>query len=282
MIRIVEDFPGVIQLETSVKCNARCIICPGQYLEREDMTLEFAKSIIDQCVGRDVRVIHPFGYAEPLVWEHFMPFVAYTREKLPATQVTLYTNAALLDEETAQKLIDLQIAHITFSIDGATAEFYEVQRPPLKFDTVIANVLRFLELNVNAGNRVGTRAHITFTERNRHEVPAFYKFWWDRVDEVSDRECDSRTEQFGGEPRCYTGCASAIPCAQPFSGMYIWCNGEVGICCLDSKPETSMGNLHEQSLAQVWSGEPLSNVRLLHNDGQKSQIPLCSTCSVMM
>jgi len=282
MRRVVEDFPKVIQLETSVKCNARCPICPSKYLKREDMSLEFAQSIVDQCVGRGVEVFHPFGYAEPLVWPSFIELVGYLREKLPTTQVTLYTNAALLDERTAQALIDLRIAHVTFSIDGVTAEVYEKQRPPLKFSVVMANTLRFLELNRDAGNRVGTRAHMTFTDRNRAEVPAFFKYWEGLVDEVTHRECDSRSEQFGGEPRTYTGCASTEPCAQPFNGMYIWCDGSVGMCCIDSKPETSMGNLHEQSIEEIWSGPPLQRVRELHNSQRKSQIPLCSTCSVMM
>jgi len=280
--RVAKDFPGVVQLETSVRCNAHCLICPSQYLKREDMTLEFAKGIIDQCVGRPVEVFHPYGYAEPLVWPHLESLISYIRDRLPTTQVVLYTNAALLGEEMAQILIDLGIAHITFSVDGVTAETYEAARPPLKLAAVIANILRFLELNEAAGSPVTTRAHMTFTNRNRHEVPEFFKYWTGRVDEVTHRECDSRTEQFDGEPRCYTGCASSDPCAQPFAGMYIWCDGSVGMCCIDSGPETSMGNLHEQSMEEIWRGPVLSHVRELHNAGRKAEIPLCSTCSVMM
>ena len=274
-----KDFPSCIYLETSVRCNAKCPICPSPHLRRPDMPFLAARRIIDQCVGHQVDELHPFQYADPLVWPHLIALLEYARKKLPNTKHILYCNGGLLTEEMARALIGVPIDSITFSIDGATKAVYEAHRPPLVFETVRDNVLRFLEINEQAGHPVHTRAHFTFTKRNEHERNAFYEFWADKADEVTFHECDSRAEQFGGEKRYYTQ-ASIEPCAQPFNGLFVHSNGNVAMCCIDSKPDAVLGNVNEQSIEDIWHGPELTYIRELHNARRKTEIPLCRACSV--
>lgn len=276
---VAKEFPSCIYLETSVKCNAKCTFCPSQFLTRPDMTWKLAKSVVDQCAGHDIEEFHPFQYADPLVWKYLLRLLEYARKKLPQAELHLWTNADLLDRDMAGQLIDVGVDWITFSVDGATREVYEAHRPPLHFDRVQSHILQFLHINEERGHPIKTRAHFTISSRNDHERSAFRAFWTDKVDEVSMHEVDSRSEHLGGESR-YSSHPSSEPCAQPFNGSYIHSNGNVAMCCLDSRPETVLGNLKEQSIEEVWHGPLLQGVRDLHNAGQKAMIPLCKSCSV--
>ncbi len=279
------DFPRNLYLETSVSCNARCITCPSQYLSRPDMSLETALDLLAQCEGRRVDELHPFQYADPLVWPHLLPFLRAVRQVLPDTRIVIYTNAALLTPEIAAALIELPVHSITFSIDGATRATYEVHRRGLDFGVVVANALLFLHENERRGRPVRTRAHFTFTRLNEAERGAFARFWTGKVDEVTFHECDSRLERLlvgdrFGERRYYTQAKPAEPCAQPFNGLFVLSNGDVGMCCLDYEPARSLGNVREQRIADIWTGPVARAIRALHNAGRKAEMDICRNCSV--
>lgn len=274
------NFPRCVYLETSVRCNARCPMCPSLWLTRPDMSLAHAKNVVDQCAEHSVDEFHPFQYADPLVWPEFRELMSYVSGKLPNTTVVLYTNAGLLDYEMSRFLVGLGVSmSITFSVDGTDKETYEMHRPPLKWEKVLSNIRTFLEINDLADGAVQTRAHMTLTPENQHQAATFAAFWANKVKSVTFHERDSRAEQYGGPKRLYTQ-SSLQPCGQPFNGIFIFSDGEVGMCCVDTGPADSLGNVFEQSIEEIWNGEKFQRVRDLHLSGRKLEIPLCRNCSV--
>lgn len=277
------DFPSTIYLETSVKCNGQCIICPNVELDRPDMSFEMVKSVIDQCVGHTVDEVHPFQYGEPLLYPFQRETLAYIGEKLPNTKRVLFTNASVLSEDWATCLLDLGVETIRFSVDGFSKEVYEKQRPGLNFETTIANVERYLLMNEERGRPTYTGIQFTITNVNAHEQGRVVELWTPRVNEMVVHECDSRSESVGNDrvhPRYYSNPNLTAACWQPFLALSVRSNGDVSLCCIDWTPEIIVGNLYDSTVEEIWLGEELRRVQDLHLAGKKAEIPICSTCSV--
>ena len=49
-------------------------------------------------------------------------------------------------------------------------------------------------------------------------------------------------------------------------------------CCYDHACRLEVGNAKEESVEEIWSGERLSKLRRLHEEGRVDEIDLCRTC----
>ena len=57
-------------------------------------------------------------------------------------------------------------------------------------------------------------------------------------------------------------------------------DGDVTTCCLDEHLENKIGNLREESLAQIWHGDTLNAWRVAHIEGRfEDSGPLCTRCN---
>ena len=101
-----EPFPKMLQIETHTRCNATCSICPNDQLTRPEMTTEAFHKIIDDCVGKEVREIHPFFTNEPLMERRLWDFMDLIHDKLPETGVHLYSNMSLMSLRNAEMLLN--------------------------------------------------------------------------------------------------------------------------------------------------------------------------------
>jgi len=57
-------------------------------------------------------------------------------------------------------------------------------------------------------------------------------------------------------------------------------NGDVTTCCLDEHLENRIGNLSENSLAELWNNETMHRWRLAQIEGRfEDSGPLCTRCN---
>ena len=68
-------------------------------------------------------------------------------------------------------------------------------------------------------------------------------------------------------------------CDLLYHKMYILYNGDVVLCCMDWRRQVIMGNVHEQSLKEIWRGERYQHFRRFHEEGRSEELDLCRTCS---
>ena len=68
-------------------------------------------------------------------------------------------------------------------------------------------------------------------------------------------------------------------CPQIYQRLFVASDGKVMMCNSDEYGEHVIGNALEQTIHEIWHGEPLKKVRELHakKDGFK-QIPVCTKC----
>ena len=61
--------------------------------------------------------------------------------------------------------------------------------------------------------------------------------------------------------------------------MAISWDGTVVPCCADYDKIHPLGNANEQSIWEIWNGDPLREFRRQHGHGEAGDIKLCSTCN---
>jgi MoaA/NifB/PqqE/SkfB family radical SAM enzyme len=122
--------PQTIVLDTFHRCNTNCIHCwihtprraPSHKFANLRMDLSLYKNIIDNAADLLCDEIIIQGDGEPLLDNRFLEMVQYARNK--GLKVIFFTNAILLDENKARKIIELEIDEIYCSLPAGTAKTY--------------------------------------------------------------------------------------------------------------------------------------------------------------
>ena len=68
-------------------------------------------------------------------------------------------------------------------------------------------------------------------------------------------------------------------CAFPFYTMAIHVNGDVSVCCVDWNKKATVGNIHQETLSEIWNGKALNKFRELHLSDRRKEIEGCKNCS---
>ncbi len=288
MSRFTPSFPQIIQIQTKYGCNARCVFCPmgrEQNQIRGEMDDGTYQKIVDEAIDNRVKVLSPFLQNDPLVDRKMHERVAYIRErrgKRRFPQTKLITNGGLLTEERAYNLIRAGLEHVRFSVHGIDPDVYADLMQGPKFDRTIENIDRFVRIKRELKSKT---PHIEVWAVRTKEVEAqldeVKAFWRERGIKFKARELDNRAnpELTGNEDLAAEGAEFkfATWCTIPFWRAWILWNGDVVLCCVDWERRHIFGNIHEQSLREIWNGEAYRNyrVRMRTNDFAGT---LCEHC----
>jgi organic radical activating enzyme len=138
----VSSSPRMLTLETSSRCNLRCVMCPQainavnrpKYME-EDLVEALERFILQ------ARSIQLHGIGEPLVSPAFWSIL----KCLPHNcESSINTNLTVLDERRLNDLIHSNLKIVNVSLDAARPETYQKIRGH-SFDEVIGNIRRLVE-----------------------------------------------------------------------------------------------------------------------------------------
>jgi radical SAM protein with 4Fe4S-binding SPASM domain len=72
--------------------------------------------------------------------------------------------------------------------------------------------------------------------------------------------------------------ANEAPCEIPFYSLYVKYDGRVSVCCADFTDILDVGNIHQQHLGEIITGERLREFRIKHLQRNFSEIPICKSC----
>jgi radical SAM protein with 4Fe4S-binding SPASM domain len=274
----VAERPRYIQLETVTKCNAKCPFCPQHEIERgvPRMADETWQRIVDQTRGWGV-TYRPFLTNEPFVDVRQPDIVRYIKQHDHTARVEYNTNGELLTEKTARAILEAGVDIVRFSIDGLSRETYEPSRVGVDYDGVYARVPRFLEIWREEGYEakgVFTEVRMIEIPENRHEIEAYKAFWGPRCNDVV-------VTQLYQWPWTGQTAADVVakPCLKILDELFFYANGNATICCWDVHERAVVGNVHEQTVAEIWNSYAARHLRALLDDGRRDLIHLCSRCN---
>lgn len=134
------DMPSTVHVEVSNCCNLRCEYCVLDEGAQGDkiMSMETFERVVPAL--RRARRIDLSGLAEPLMNKRFLAMLERTREVAPRAHITMCTNATLLTPEICERLIDLHLDELVFSLDGVDPKQVDEVRRGGSLDRVLANI----------------------------------------------------------------------------------------------------------------------------------------------
>jgi MoaA/NifB/PqqE/SkfB family radical SAM enzyme len=299
--------PKLILYSPVTQCNLNCIHCISRSTRKRvaKLAAPIRAQLQEWCATGQVESICT-DYSGDILW-------AETRfggelDFLIALDVALHidTNGACLSEEIARRLCRSRLVSLNISLDAAEPETYRRIRkgaPPL--DEVLANIEAMMRIRAATGAKFTVSTSMSLMRSNLREWPDFIRMgarlgvdfvharhmeaytedmeadslWHDQAAYNTARlEAIALAEQLGvqaGAPAPFSGrtVTGRRSCDVPWHAAAILGNGDVQACCI---PDTVMGNLHEQSMEEIWNGQLYQALRATVNSSRP--MPACAAC----
>jgi radical SAM protein with 4Fe4S-binding SPASM domain len=288
-----DSLPQALLFSPVSQCNLNCTHCISRPTRDK---LRFASERVWDAV-REVTSREKFVHLAT----DYSGDILFDERRYPGTLARLIaldaafridTNATCLDDDIIDLLLASRLQEINFSIDSMDADVYRrIRRGSLPLSEVLAKVAHFMSRKTAAGKEVHTILSFVLMRSNAATIKpalAFARahgidhisvvpllaFTEDMVDEIfvwDQAACAALHDELTTEA-ARIGVALAMqppverwrdddihaPCEVPWATAAITANGDVMACCV---PGTVIGNLNEQSLAEIWNGPAFAAFR---------------------
>jgi radical SAM protein with 4Fe4S-binding SPASM domain len=263
----LRDFPSYVAVEVTNACNLQCRHCnyrhglPHYTRERGFIAPDLMEKVLDEAAGHGASVLMNYD-GEPLMHPRFTDFLALATRK----EVTTYfnTNGTLFTREVADRLVSFYRGSIFWSIDG-DREWFSRIRVPADYDQVTGNLSYFLTANQAAGWPITVGVSLCNLGQSPEERRAFLEEWLPRVNYVSMGEVNDEFGTMISEPMTALEILRRPVCEVPWNTCGVCHNGDVIPCSIyvtrANSARAIFGNVREESLAEIWRGEPFREFR---------------------
>ncbi|MFL6765955.1 MAG: radical SAM protein [Sphingomicrobium sp.] len=286
---IFEIRPFGLVLELTNLCNANCVFCPysQQTRSHEQMSeFVFKKAVADFVAAGGGSVDLTPTVGDPLIHPDFVDWVHYLRSIPEIDRITVTTNAILLGRHGAQRVLDSGLSRINISLAGFDEDMYRRVYRSNSYRKVRDNIAELLALNSKRPEPV-TIFLCLRPDRPAKEVLADP----DLKPLLAYRPNLTFLSTFSRSGGLISSLPSGMdlapvetrpkpaPCRFTFTGLTVQSSGDVQICPCESSvnaPALVIGNIHRQSLQEIWHCEKLRALRASFTDGTLN--PNCSKC----
>jgi MoaA/NifB/PqqE/SkfB family radical SAM enzyme len=260
-------------LELTSRCNLRCGMCPMDDLTRpyEDAPWDLVENVAGQMreLRLPMRYLHEMG--EPLMYRRLPEAI----DLFPGVCVS--TNATLLFEKLSRDLLASSLSRIRLCIDTLKPEVYPIVRKGGRFDVVVENIRRFLELSKGKKIEVEIQRMIT-THTHDESVRDFREFFrLDRYPQASviQKTCEGLdTSEVTELHQAYYGCFQGTP----WQWFVILCNGDVTHCCYDYDGTQKIGSVRDTPIVEIARSPFLATIADGFERHDFSKLPRCAEC----
>jgi radical SAM protein with 4Fe4S-binding SPASM domain len=271
--------PVRMWVELVSDCNLQCVMCPNKDLpksQRGFMEWEVFKKTVDEAADFifDMSLHHR---GESLLHPEAVRFIAYAAGKIQHTN--LHTNGTLLSPPIVRGLVESGLKRISFSFDGFARQDYEKIRRGADFQQVVDNIKSLLVYRKEVGQRY-PRVAIEVIELSRSQlqhqdrsefVRAFKQLGLDEL-------VVKKPHNWAGYLDTHHARKKYAPCTFLWNALLVLYNGDVVPCAQDFFAQQVVGSVREQSLRQIWDGEPIRRLRRGLIDRQYQDFPACKEC----
>jgi radical SAM protein with 4Fe4S-binding SPASM domain len=297
--------PKIYQLETTNYCPYTCVMCPRTHaMTRElgHMDIGLFRTIVDQINPAwqadnvlDEPSIALWHFGEPIVYRHFNESISYSHSK--GLEVALSTNPSVWTKQRIREMLELPVDHLNVMFDGMNDETsMAIRGKAASFQRGHANLMELLaEKNRRGCSRPNIWVSMVRQPKNGHQWQTFQNYWKnvDGVDSVSlgsfstfagdvpelvtiNEELSSYDTVQRQRLACHAQC-SRLACYYPWHSFAVTWEGKAVPCCRDHNSSLVLGDLRNESIEQVWNGQPLQELRRQFVAKQVTARP-CSTC----
>jgi radical SAM protein with 4Fe4S-binding SPASM domain len=286
--------PFELHLELTNICNANCVFCPYQFQERPKQFMAdevFYKAVSDYMAiqGGSVGLTPIVG--DPLIDPKFLERVRYLRGQPAIDRIFLTTNAILLDRFGVDEVLTSGVNTINISTASFDRENYKKIYRSSAYDRMRNNVTQLVAQNSRLGNPVNISIGLR-TDRPLHEVmndrdfqpilkyhPAIDYAWsFTSAGGRITRDLLPLAMRLRKAP------AKKEPCVNLYNGPIVLSDGNVLACscvaAIDAVPDLLIGNIRQQSLLDIYTGELMRQIRNQFKPGGSTMNKTCANCEM--
>jgi hypothetical protein len=268
----------VLQVETTNRCNAKCIFCAHGRIEKHGTMSDrlFTRIVADAARLDD----HPHTFIPMLTGEPFLDpqivdRIEEARAALPQTEIHLYTNGSLLTEDLIRKLSEVPGFHLNISANGASAETRMRLTGLNDYDSV-ARMVDYVDA-MHIPHTVSLVQHPSITG---DEEEAFNRRWGRATSPSSSREPFVFQHLNFAGLTCVCDENNFSRCIHATSHMTVLWDGRVNLCCMDPLGRAVFGDLNDQTVADVWFSEGRQHYVTMHEAGRGTECDVCCDCNI--
>lgn len=265
-----------LHLEITTKCQAQCICCCHDLLERrnKDMNMLDIIDIIKQAYNIGTREVSIHWVGEPTLHPNYSEILYEIKRKWPEMAIKDYTNGCNLANEKIRNAMIDNLDLLVISIDGVIDETMKKIRPGLDPNKIKENVKSFWKIANSKIKRPVICIRTTEMPENIEDIKIYKHVWQSYCDNVVIKKLQPRTD-------IHKDIKTLRPikmCSMLWTHMIVSVEKEVFLCCVDHKGSTKIGDLNKQSLKEVWESSQMQYFRELHTSGRSNKIELCVAC----
>lgn len=307
------EYPVMVAVETTNKCNATCWFCPitegskkppadiGQLIQlgkqknqavqaaapEDNMTFNLMErplgymddglfeKIIDDCRQFPLRRIEPYLHGEPFMDKKILDRIEYINKMLPRTEVHIFTNGSLLTKKTVERLKELNLASMVISLNTAMPEKYNAIMG-LDWKKTLANLERVAAEN-RTNKKVADRFVMRMTapkETTDAEIAQFRKL----AAQMGARAVIVSLHNYKGDINSERP-VPQFPCYF-VNDLDILYDGNTALCCMDHDGDYSWGDVKTHSVLEVFNSTVAKRYRKLMREDKRSELTPCNECNM--
>lgn len=280
------NFPLVLAIEASSKCNLRCKMCfqssetfKNSNQNNTIMSMDLYNKIMSELDDNQLYSIVFASRGEPLLNPNIGEMIRIAKDK-NVLDIKLNTNAVLLNEGIARKLLQSGLDLIVFSIDSIIPEHYKEIRG-VDLNIVLKNINNFLKIKKNEfpNSKLKTRVSMVITNEYKEdlddEVVKAKEYWLSKVDELAIKSENDFIHIYDKEHQK----EQLNVCNLLWERLYIWSNGDVNPCDIDHLSTLKLGNLKEgDTIKEIWNSKKMNDLRKEHLHNRNNMNCVCKNC----
>jgi MoaA/NifB/PqqE/SkfB family radical SAM enzyme len=242
--------PEIVQIESTNICNAKCVFCPRDEMERKQGVMDMAlfRRIADECAALGITHVRMHNYGEAFVDRQLVEKIRYAKQ-IGIKEVGLISNGSLISDEVARGMIEAGLDAINISLDAAGKEVFERTRVGLKYDKVIGAIERILAIRKELG-KTRPKLILSFVRQdNSAEERAFIERWGAKADKIHVTDLHNWAGTLEGRADV------SFPCYRQWLTFTVLWDGRVSLCCADFDGREILGDLRTSTIKDVWNGD---------------------------
>ena len=286
-------FPESINLTLSLHCQSRCVFCPDRAPQvfPKAMPVDLIRKVLQEA--EEHHFTGRFSLSEngeALTHPCFLEILGELRTRFPRNPLTLFSNMILMDDTRARALLDHGLTDLGFNFDGATEATYEYVKQNGKYSTVRRNITHFAQLRNKTNSPCRIHVYFITAKQFAEEIQGKKGVFEDDSEAIADslRPLLREGDQLCRQPIHLQKYESLLN--HDKSGMcekfdrvlrevFVAPNGQCYICCLDFGNRSSLGNLNDQTIAEIWSSQHRQRVlRSLYLMKYEETFDVCRKC----
>lgn len=262
-----ETFPWVVDVEATNVCNLKCQMCSRQIMKRPlgFMDMKTFENIAVECSirGSGIRFIR---WGEPFLNPKLLEFVEYAKSAMVPVHIT--NNGQIISLDQVQKIIELGLDSIIFSMQGATKEGYEKMRQGASYDRLKSTIHALYNWRKD---KPYIQITSTMTDETPEEIQAFKDYWGNWSDKVTVGK--THFSRLKKQEPCYRECREVL------TKLSVDWDGDITACCGDFDKMLTLGNINKTTLTEAFTSNKMKAIRALLANGGHKCLTLCSTCN---